>query len=108
MQFTLNVFHCFFQSRNGFKKITKYNRLKSIQLQLSGFCRHGNGGIMSYDVESDLAYYLRNDRIYLTWHDGRPILLCWKIDLTKSGFRAGRHQSKIVAHLGKIHRTGFT
>ena len=99
--------HCFSQSRNGFKKITKYNRLKSIQLQLSGFCRHGNGGIMSYDVESNLAYYLRNDRIYLTWHDGRPILLCWKIDLPKSGFRAGRHQSKIVAHLGKIHRTGF-
>ena len=99
--------HCLFQSCDGFKKIAEYNRLKSIQLQLTCFCCHGNGGVMSYDMESNLTYHLWNNRIYLTRHDGRPILLRRKVDLPKSGFRAGGHQAKIVAHLGKIHRTGF-
>ena len=97
----------FFQSCDGLKKVAEYYRLKSVQLQLSGFCCHSNGSIMSHNVKSNLAYYLRDYRVYLSWHDGGTVLFGRKVNLTKTGFRTGRHQPQVVAHLGKIHRTGF-
>jgi len=80
---------------------------KSIQFQLSCFRCHGNGHIITDNIKSHLVYHFRDNRVYLTRHNGRTILLCRQIDLTETGFGSGRHQSQVIGNLGQCYRTGF-
>ena len=74
------------QSVDGLEHTVENNGLKGIQLQLSGFRRHGDGQVISNDVKGNLVYHLRYDGIDLARHDGRSVLPDRKIDFIKACF----------------------
>ena len=95
------------KSIDGLEHTVKYNGFKGIELQLPSLCRHGNGHVISDDVKGHLVHHLRNYRIHLSRHNGRPILLFWKIDLMETSSWAGGHEPQVIGDFGQGHGTSF-
>ena len=88
------------QGIDGLEQAVEDDRLESVQLQLACLSSHGDGHVISDDIEGNLVHYLRNNRVYLARHDGRTILLCRKVNLMEAGAGTGGHEAKVIGNLG--------
>ena len=95
------------QGGDGLEQFIEDDRLKGVQLQLTGLGCHGDGHIVADDGEGDLADHLGDNGVYFTGHDGRAVLLGRQVDLGKAGTGTGGHHTQVVGHFGQADRTGL-
>ena len=99
--------HALGERMEGLEQLVEDDRLKGVKLELSAFRRHGDGCVISDDVESDLVHDLGNDGVDLARHDGGAVLARGQVDLAKARSGAGGHEAQIVGNLGKVDCAGF-
>ena len=75
-----------------------------IQLHLSCFATHSHTKVVADYLIGYLIHYLRDNRVDLTRHNGRPRLHGGKIDFSQSATRTGCKQTKVIAYLVHLHR----
>ena len=59
--------------------------------------------VIAEDLEAGLVYNLRDNRVYLTRHDGGSSLAGRQVDLSKASAWTGRQQAQVITDLGKLH-----
>ena len=71
---------------------------------MSCFATHSHTKVVADYLIGYLIHYLRDNRIDLTRHNGRPRLHGRKIDFSQSATRTGCKQTKVIAYLVHLHR----
>ena len=58
------------QNMDRFKHCLANHRLHHVQLELTGFGGHGDGRIVTNNLEAHLVHHLWHHRVHFSWHDG--------------------------------------
>ena len=91
------------EETNRFEHALRDDRLHHVELQLTGFRGHGDGDVVTKDLETDLVDHFRNHRVDLCGHDRRASLAWRQVDLVVTGARAGGQQAEVIADLRELH-----
>ena len=95
------------QGLHALDQVVEDDGLEGVELQLARLGGHGDGDVVSDDVEGHLADHLGDDGVDLPRHDGGAVLPGRQVDLAEAAAGAGGHEPQVVGHLGQVDGAGL-
>jgi hypothetical protein len=81
------------------KQIADHDRLEDIEFKISLGARKGGGSVVPENLGADHGEGLALGWVDLAWHDRRPRLILWKLQLSETAPRAGAKEADVLSDL---------